>query len=416
MSEQTILYLLLGITTFDFVFDKFLSYLNNQNRKLPIPDALQGIYDDEQYKKSQEYHQVRDRFSMWTSSLSFVIAMCMLYFGVFGRLDGWLRGIAPLDLVASLYFFGVLYFASDILTIPFQLYSTFVIEEKFGFNKTTPKTFITDKLKGYLLTIIIGGLILAVLIWLVFSMGTDFWVYFWVIISVLMIFINMFYTSLIVPIFNKLTPLEDGELKSAIEDYASKVLFPLTNVFVIDGSKRSSKGNAFFSGFGNKKKVVLYDTLIEKHSTDELVAVLAHEVGHYKKKHIVWSMIFSILQTGAMLYLLSLMIFNSEVSFAMGGATTAMHLNILAFGILFSPISKVTGLLMNIFSRKNEYEADAYAATTYDNKPLISALKKLTSDSLGNLTPHPWYVFFNYSHPSLGQRIEAMERAASTTN
>ncbi|MEQ6122067.1 M48 family metallopeptidase [Reichenbachiella sp. MALMAid0571] len=410
MQEQTILYLLLGITTFDFLFDKTLSYLNDKNRKLPIPASLEGIYDEEQYKKSQEYHKVSNNFSILTSSISFILTMGMLYFGIFGWLDGCLRSVAPIDLIASLYFFGILYFVSDIVTIPFQLYSTFVIEEKFGFNKTTVKTFVMDKIKGYVMTLIIGGIILSTLIWLIFSMGQGFWLYFWIIISVIMVFINMFYTSLIVPIFNKLTPLEESELKSAIEDYSKKVSFPLTNIFVIDGSKRSSKGNAFFSGFGKKKKVVLYDTLIEKHTKEELVAVLAHEVGHFKKKHIIWSMIFGILQTGFMLYLLSLMIFNSEVSYAMGGQTTAIHLNILAFGILFSPLSKITGVLMNIFSRKNEYEADEYAVVTYDRKPLIDALKKLTSDSLGNLTPHPLYVFFNYSHPSLLQRVEAMER------
>lgn len=410
MQEQTILYLLLGITTFDFLFDKTLSYLNDKNRKLPIPASLEGIYDEEQYKKSQEYHKVSNNFSILTSSISFILTIGMLYFGIFGWLDGWLRSVAPIDLIASLYFFGILYFVSDIVTIPFQLYSTFVIEEKFGFNKTTVKTFVMDKIKGYIMTLIIGGIILSTLIWLIFSMGQGFWLYFWIIISIIMVFINMFYTSLIVPIFNKLTPLEEGELKSAIENYSSKVNFPLTNIFVIDGSKRSSKGNAFFSGFGKKKKVVLYDTLIEKHTKEELVAVLAHEVGHFKKKHIIWSMIFGILQTGVVLYLLSLMIFNSEVSYAMGGQTTAIHLNILAFGILFSPLSKITGVLMNIFSRKNEYEADEYAVVTYDRKPLIDALKKLTSDSLGNLTPHPLYVFFNYSHPSLLQRVEAMER------
>jgi len=410
MQEQAILYLLLGITSFDFLFDKTLSYLNDKNRKLPIPASLEGIYDEGQYKKSQEYHKVSNNFSILTSSISFIITLCMLYFGIFGWLDDWLRSVAPIDLIASLYFFGILYFVSDIVTIPFQLYSTFVIEEKFGFNKTTIKTFVMDKIKGYVMTLIIGGIILSTLIWLIFSMGQGFWLYFWIIISVIMVFINMFYTSLIVPIFNKLTPLEEGDLKSAIEDYSKKVNFPLTNIFVIDGSKRSSKGNAFFSGFGKKKKVVLYDTLIEKHTKEELVAVLAHEVGHFKKKHIIWSMIFGILQTGVMLYLLSLMIFNSEVSYAMGGQTTAIHLNILAFGILFSPLSKITGVLMNIFSRKNEYEADEYAVVTYDRKPLIDALKKLTSDSLGNLTPHPLYVFFNYSHPSLLQRVEAMER------
>lgn len=410
MQSETILYLLIGITVFNFILDKFLSSLNEKNRKLPIPEKLAGIYDEEKYQKSQDYQNAVNKFSNFTSTLSFVVAIGMLYFGVFGMLDEWLRGYADISLLLSLYFFGVLYFLSDILTIPFQLYGTFVIEEKFGFNKTTIKTFILDKLKGYLLTIVIGGLILGLLIYLVFSMGSNFWIYFWVVISVFMVFINMFYTSLIVPIFNKLKPLEAGSLKSAIESYAKTVSFPLTNVFVIDGSKRSSKGNAFFSGIGKKKKVVLYDTLIENHTDEELVAVLAHEVGHFKKKHIVWSMILGILQTGLTLYLLSLMIFNSEVSWAMGGNVSAMHLNILAFGILYSPLSSLTGIFMNVFSRKNEYEADAYAATTYKKEPLIDGLKKLTSDSLGNLTPHPWYVFMNYSHPTLLQRVEAMEK------
>jgi STE24 endopeptidase len=410
MQSETILYLLIGITIFNFILDKFLSSLNEKNRKLPIPEKLAGIYDEEQYQRSQDYQNAVNKFSTFTSTLSFVVAIGMLYFGVFGMLDEWLRGYADISLLLSLYFFGALYFMSDILTLPFQLYGTFVIEEKFGFNKTTIKTFILDKLKGYLLTIVIGGLILGLLIYLVFSMGSNFWIYFWVIISVFMVFINMFYTSLIVPIFNKLKPLEAGSLKSAIESYAKTVSFPLTNVFVIDGSKRSSKGNAFFSGIGKKKKVVLYDTLIEKHTDEELVAVLAHEVGHFKKKHIVWSMILGILQTGLTLYLLSLMIFNSEVSWAMGGNVSAMHLNILAFGILYSPLSSLTGIFMNVFSRKNEYEADAYAATTYKKEPLIEGLKKLTSDSLGNLTPHPWYVFMNYSHPTLLQRVEAMEK------
>lgn len=410
MEAQTILYLLIGITTFNFILDKVLSTLNDKNRKLPIPEKLSGIYDEAQYQKSQDYQNAVNSFSTITSTISFVVAIAMLYFGVFGWVDEYLRQYADVNLLLSLYFFGVLYFVSDLLTIPFQLYGTFVIEEKFGFNKTTIKTFILDKLKGYLLTIIVGGLILGTLIYLVFAMGSNFWIYFWIVISVFMIFINMFYTSLIVPIFNKLKPLEDGSLKSAIEAYAKTVSFPLTNVFVIDGSKRSSKGNAFFSGFGNKKKVVLYDTLIEKHTEEELVAVLAHEVGHYKKKHIISSMILGILQTGFTLYLLSLMIFNSEVSWAMGGNVSAMHLNILAFGILYSPLSSILGIIMNVISRKNEYEADAYAVTTYDKKPLIDGLKKLTSDSLGNLTPHPWYVFMNYSHPSLLQRIEAMEK------
>lgn len=410
MQTQTILFLLIGITIFNFILDKILFILNNKNRKLPIPEKLSGIYNNEQYKKSQEYQNVKNKFSIFTSILSFLVMIAMLYFGIFGWIDEWIRGFVDISLLVSLYFFAVLYFVSDILTIPFQIYGTFVIEEKFGFNKTTVKTFILDKLKGYLLTIIFGGIILGILIYLVFSMGSNFWIYFWIIISLFMIFLNMFYTSLIIPIFNKLKPLEEGSLKAAIEAYANTVSFSLTNIFVIDGSKRSSKGNAFFSGLGKKKKVVLYDTLIEKHTDEELVAVLAHEVGHFKKKHIISSMILSIAQTGLILFLLSLMIFNNEISGAMGGNLSAIHLNILAFGILYSPLSNITGIFMNILSRKNEYEADAYAVTTFDKKPLIEGLKKLTSDSLGNLTPHPWYVFINYSHPTLLQRMEAMEK------
>lgn len=410
MQSEVILYILLGITFLDFVIDKVVSSLNDKNRNLPIPEKLKGIYDDEQYKKSQAYHTEVGKFSTLTSIISFLSAMGILYFGGFGWVDGWLRQFADNELLLSLYFFGVLYFASDILTIPFQWYDTFVIEQKYGFNKMTVKTFILDKLKGYLLAIVFGGLITTALILLVFFMEQNFWIYFWGIISVIMIFLTMFYTSLIVPIFNKLTRLEDGSLKSAIESYSKKVDFPLTNILVIDGSKRSSKGNAFFSGLGKKKKIVLYDTLIENHTDEELVAVLAHEVGHYKKKHVAWSMVLGIAQTGLMLYLLSLMIFNSEVSWALGGNVSAMHLNVLAFGILFSPLSQVMGILLNIFSRKNEYEADAYAASTYKGAHLIEALKKLTSDNFGHLTPHPWYVFMNYSHPTLLQRVESIEK------
>lgn len=410
MTEQQILFLLIAIIVFDFVLENVVDILNHKSSNKNIPKLLEGIYDKEKYAKSQAYGAATYRFSLVTGTVSFLATISILYLGWFGTLDNWVRGFAQNELVLSLYFFAILYFISDILTLPFQLYSTFVIEEKFGFNKSTLKTFIIDKLKGYLLSIILGGILLVALILLIFALGKDFWIWFWLVITVFMIFMNMFYTSLIVPLFNKLTPLESGELRSAIEDYAKKVSFPLTNIFVIDGSKRSSKANAFFSGFGKNKKVVLYDTLIEKHTNEELVAVLAHEVGHFKKKHIIGSMILGIAHTGLMLYLLSLMIFSSEVTWAMGGDTTAIHLNILAFGILFSPLSKVLGILMSIYSRKNEYEADAYASTTYDNVPLESALKKLSGDHLSNLTPHPLYVFLNYSHPTLLQRITAMRQ------
>jgi STE24 endopeptidase len=281
-----------------------------------------------------------------------------------------------------------------------------VIEEKYGFNKTTVKTFITDKLKGYVLGALIGGGLLAALIYLVETIGPDFWMWFAAIACVFMLFMNMFYTSLILPLFNKLTPLPDGELKTAIEEFSRKINFPLTNIFVIDGSKRSSKANAFFSGIGKKKKIVLYDTLIRNHTTAELVAVLAHEVGHYKKKHIIWSYVWAVVQIVFMLFVLAQMVFNEGLSLALGGTQHAIHLNLVAFTILFSPISAITGLFMNIYSRKNEFEADAYARDTYNGKSLADALKKLSVDNLSNLYPHPAYVFFHYSHPPLLQRLE----------
>jgi STE24 endopeptidase len=285
-----------------------------------------------------------------------------------------------------------------------------VIEEKFGFNKMTPKTFWLDKLKGYVLTLLIGGTLLAALIYLVMAMGSGFWVYFWIIITVFILFLNVFYTSLLLPLFNKLTPLEEGSLKESIQAYSEQVNFPLKNIFVMDGSKRSSKGNAFFSGLGKKKKVVLFDTLIAQHTTEELTAVFAHEVGHFKKKHIILGTVISILTIGLMLFLLSKMIFNSEVSWAMGGDITTLHLNMLAFAILYTPVSRILGLFSNALSRKNEFEADEYAVTTYAGQPLIDGLKKLSSDHLSNLTPHPAYVFVHYSHPPLLERIRAMQQ------
>ncbi len=287
-----------------------------------------------------------------------------------------------------------------------------MIEEKYGFNNTTVRTFFLDKVKGYLLAALIGAPLLSLLIYLVRAIGPDFWIWFAVIASAFILFMNMFYTTLILPLFNKLTPLPDGELKSAIQRFAARVNFPLDNIFVIDGSKRSSKANAFFSGIGRKKKIVLYDTLIEKHTIEELVAVLAHEVGHFKKKHIIVGLGLSVLQMFLTMFILSLMVYNENPSFALGGSQHSIHLNLVAFSILFAPISGVTGLLMAMYSRRNEFEADAFARETFDGAALADALKKLSVDSLSNLYPHPLYVFFHYSHPPLLKRLEAINNPA----
>ncbi len=409
MKPESILILILGISALSYFFDQLLDYINLKAQRKDIPAHIESFYDSGKYQKSLEYQKAQTQFSFLTSAFSFALSFSMLLFGGFGWLDSQLRPIIPNEIILALVFFGVLMIVSDLLTIPFQWYSTFVIEEKFGFNKTTTKTFILDKLKGYALGAVIGGALLSILIYLVNTLGPDFWIWFGLLAASFILFVNMFYTSLILPLFNKLTPLGDGELKSAIETFSKKVNFPLENIYVMDGSKRSAKANAFFSGIGKKKKIVLFDTLINNHTQEELVAVLAHEVGHFKKKHIVWSYLISMAQVFFILFILSKMIFNADLSLALGGRVQAIHLNLIAFGILFSPISGVTGLLMSMLSRKNEFEADAYAKETFDGHALSNALKRLSVDSLSNLYPHPIYVFFHYSHPPLLQRLDALK-------
>jgi STE24 endopeptidase len=408
MSPQTFLIIILVISSVSYVFDQALDYLNYKSQKREIPDDIASFYDRTKYLRSLDYHGDLTRFGFLTSAFSFILSFSMLFFGGFGWIDEILRSFIGNEILLALAFFATIAIASDILTLPFQLYSIFVIEEKYGFNKTTIKTFITDKIKGYFLGALIGGPLLALLIYFIQIIGPTFWIWFAAIASVFILVMNMFYTSLILPLFNKLTPLPDGELKTAIEDFSRKVNFSLDNIFVIDGSKRSNKANAFFSGIGKKKKIVLYDTLIQRHSVDELVAVLAHEVGHFKKKHIVWSFVLSIIQVFFTMFILSLMVYNENLSLALGGTQQSIHLNLIAFTILFAPISGVTGLFMSMYSRKNEFEADAYARETYSGPALAEALKRLSVDSLSNLYPHPLYVFFHYSHPPLLKRLEAI--------
>ncbi|GAB1445030.1 MAG: M48 family metallopeptidase [Cyclobacteriaceae bacterium] len=408
MNSNTILYIVLAISAISYVFSQALDYINLKAQRKDIPDEIASFYDKEKYLKSLDYHKEQTRFSFLTSAFSFAISFSMLLFGGFGWIDAMLRPYFDNEISLALGFFAVIIIGSDILTLPFQWHATFGIEEKYGFNKTTIKTFMTDKLKGYLLGGLIGGALLALLIFSINRIGPNFWIWFGVLAAVFILFVNMFYTTLLLPLFNKLTPLGKGELKTAIEAYAKKVNFPLDNIFIMDGSKRSKKANAFFSGIGKKKKIVLFDTLIENHTTEELVAVLAHEVGHFKKKHIVWSYVLSVVQIFFMLFVLSLMVFNQNMSLALGGQVQAIHLNLVVFMILFSPISGITGMFTSMYSRKNEFEADAYAKETFGGTALANALKKLSVDSLSNLYPHPTYVFFHYSHPPLLKRLEAI--------
>ncbi|MEA3444765.1 MAG: M48 family metallopeptidase [Bacteroidota bacterium] len=406
---NTIFYIIIGLVVFDFVFGLWMNYLNSKTRTSKIPTELEGIYDAEKYAKQQDYEKVNSRFSYLTSSFSFVLIMLMLLLFGFAYIDNYVRQITEHPILMPLLFFAILGLASDILNTPFAIYDTFVIEQRFGFNTTTVKTYIFDKIKGWLLGAVIGGGLLALFIWFYNQTGEYFWLWTWAAMAVFMLFMNMFYSSLIVPLFNKQTPLEDGELRTAIEAFSKKAGFKLDNIFMIDGSKRSTKANAYFSGLGKKKRIVLYDTLVKDLSTEEIVAVLAHEIGHYKKKHTIYGMAIGILQTGFTLYLLSLFIDNPALSEALGVDQTSFHIGLISFGILYSPISMVLGLGQTIYSRKNEYQADAFAAGFGQADNLISSLKKLSQSNLSNLTPHPVVVFLSYSHPTLLQRFRALK-------
>lgn len=405
MTPQTVFYILIGIISVKFLFDTFINALNSKHFKDEIPDELKNVYNENDYIKSQEYKKVNYNFSLVISVVTLTTTLLFFIADGFYFIDNLARNFSNNTIVITLIFFGIIMFASDLLSLPFSYYKTFVIEEKFGFNKTTKKTFLLDKLKGWLLMAIIGGGLLALITWFYEITTTKFWIYAWILISGFTLFMNLFYSKLIVPIFNKQKPLDDGELKTAIENFAKKIGFKISNVFVIDGSKRSTKANAYFSGFGSQKRITLFDTLINDLETEEIVAVLAHEVGHYKKRHIIYNLILSILITGVTLYILSLLVGNITLSHALGVEAASFHIGLIAFGILYSPISEITGILMNALSRKFEYQADDYAKENFDGEALISSLIKLSKNSLSNLTPHNLYVKIHYSHPTLYQRI-----------
>jgi len=405
MNPETIFYIIIGIILIDFIIDKILDTLNAKHFDDPIPAGLDDVYNKEEYEKSQAYKKEGYRFGIFTATFSVLLTLGFIIFDGFAWVDEIARSITDHEILVTLIFFGIIMIGSDILTTPFSWYSTFVIEEKYGFNKTTKKTFVLDKIKGWLMMIVLGGGILALIVWFYQFAESDFWWYAWILVSVFSIFLNMFYAKLIVPLFNKQSPLEESSLRTKIETYAKSVGFTLDNIFIIDGSKRSTKANAYFSGFGKEKRITLFDTLVNDLEEEEIVAVLAHEVGHYKKKHILVNLIASILTTGFTLWLLSLFVGNPALSQALGVAEPSFHIGLIAFGILYSPISEITGLLMNFLSRKFEYQADNYAKNTYAASPLISSLKKLSKNSLSNLTPHKAYVFMHYSHPTLLQRF-----------
>lgn len=401
-------YSILIVLIVNFLFERWLNYLNTTNWSSKLPPELSGIYSEEKYQKSLDYEKATYRFTLLTESLGFVAVLLIFAAGGFGWLDGIIRSQVNNPIHVTLLFFAVLGLITEIVSLPFSWYDTFVIEEKFGFNKTNRRVFFLDHLKGLIIGAIIGGIILYLIAWIYLIAGNLFWLYALLVIAIFSVFMLLFFSSIIVPLFNKQTPLADGDLKTAIRTFTNNAGFLLENVYVIDGSKRSMKANAYFTGLGNKKRIVLYDTLISELDTGEIVAVLAHEIGHYKKHHVISGLFFSLMTTAVMLYVFSLVSSNPAFAKVLGSDVPGFHLAIISFGILYSPLSLIFSLGLNYRTRMNEYEADRFAAEKYNGEYLAAALKKLSVNNLSNLTPHPVYVFFHYSHPTLLQRLKKL--------
>lgn len=409
LTALFILVALLALWNLDFI----ASILNLKALDPKLPEEFAGVYDEEKYAKSQEYTRVSERFGIISATYSLTVLLVFWFAGGFGWLDGWLRGFGWSEIVTGVVFIGMIFLGNTLLTLPLQIYDTFVIEERFGFNKTTPGTFAADQAKGLLLGAVLGIPLLVLVLW-IFGTVENAWLWAWLAFTAFQLLMTYLAPSLILPLFNKFEPMEDGELKSRIREMAKKCEFPLAEIHVMDGSKRSTKSNAFFTGFGKRKKIALFDTLVENHSTDELLGVLAHEIGHFKKKHIIQRMVFSFVQTAAVFFLLGV-VTDRDSAFARGlfDAFDVEHISVYAglvfFMLLFSPVSRILGVVGNISSRKHEFEADAYAAEAQGTpEHLVMALKKLAADNLSNLTPHPFPVFLDYSHPPMLVRIRAL--------
>jgi STE24 endopeptidase len=408
LSWHPILKFILLILFIDFIIDTYLNYRDKKSWKQELPDEAKSIFNEADYQKAKAYAKDKNKLAFWSSLISSPISLIALVFGWYGLIADYIHSYIQNNTLAILAFLGTFGLFSLLVSLPFSYYNTFVIEEKYGFNKSTKGTFFLDTLKSIVLSIIIGSILIFSFVWIYEHTKENFWWLTWLVITAFSLLINMLYTDLLLPIFNKLKPLEDGALKSDIEKYCKKVDFKVNNVFVIDGSKRSSKANAFFSGFGPRKKIVLYDTLIEKNTNEELVAILAHEAGHYKKKHIIQSLIIGTCLMGLTLFVISRFLGNLELSKALGANGHYLELEIIVITMLYSPINTITSIFMNSLSRKNEFEADAYAKQTFSEVPLKSSLIKLHADSLSNPCPDALNVFWHYSHPPLLQRLKAL--------
>lgn len=406
------LYGIIVLTTLlvEYVLHILADALNIKSLRPDVPEEFQGVFDPDVYRKSQDYTKTVTTFSNITSTFNLILILSFWFASGFNLLDVSIQSLNLGFLLSGLIYIGSLVLLQALVSLPFRIYSTFIIEEQFGFNKTTTKIFVLDLIKETLLTILLGGPMIAGLLLIFYHVGSSGWLLCWLLSIVFILFIQYIAPTWIMPLFNKFTPLEEGELKQAILSYADSVRFPLMGVFSMDGSKRSTKTNAFFTGFGKQKRIALFDTLINKHTMDELVAILAHEIGHYKKHHIIKGMIFTILHTGIIFFLMSLFIGNQGLFDSFYMENVSVYVSLVLFMLLYSPVELIVGIFSQLISRKHEYEADHFAAeTTAHPESMIAALKKLSVDNLSNLTPHPFYVFLNYSHPPVLERIKAMK-------
>ncbi len=403
-------WIILATLIIGYALDLIADWVNLKNLSTDMPEEFKGTFDEESYKKSQEYEKTRTKFGQVSSTFSLIVLLAFWFLGGFNWLDSVVRVYFDSEIWRGLVFIGALVVANTIISLPFSIYSTFVIEEKYGFNKTTPKVFVLDMLKSLGLTIAIAGPILAAILYFFQAFGDWAWLMAWGAVVLFSLIAQYLAPTLIMPLFNKFTPLEEGELRDSIFKYAESVDYPLKNIFVMDGSKRSTKSNAFFTGFGKNKRIALFDTLIKKHGADELVSILAHEIGHYKKKHILIGTIISFVHTGILFYLLSIFLDAQGLYEAFFMDSMSIYAGLIFFGLLYSPIELILSILMNIVSRKNEFAADRFAMkTTKKKEPFVKAMKTLSRHNLSNLTPHPFYVFINYSHPPVLERIRSAE-------
>ena len=405
---QALYILVIVFVLAEYSWSAVLTFLNIKASRRPIPDLLTDLYDETQYRKQQAYAMTNRKFSLISGLVSTLVTLAIFAFGGFARFDAAARSVSASPVVQALVFWGIFYLISWVISIPFDLYRTFVIEQRFGFNRTTPKLFVTDTVKSLLMNLLILGAVLALCVWIYTLTPRWFWLIAWGAVTLFSLFMQYFYSQLIVPLFNKQTPLPEGELRDAIEAFADRVGFRLDNIFVIDSSKRSSKSNAYFTGFGRKKRVVLYDTLQEQLTTEEIVGVLAHEIGHYKHHHIILSSLEGFATNLLMFWLFSLFIGSSALAAAAGCAEPSFHVNLAVFSLIYTPLSLLLDLVTNVISRRHERQADAFARVHGYGPAEASALKKMSAKSLANLTPHPVVVFTEYSHPTLYERVKSL--------